>query len=260
MKQISFMLWVLCLPFLFTINAKGVYSTKEQYVFQVHEVSSERKSEILKSVNLSISHTVPEITYITGFDINDEGILAIASQVSSNYKSVHLYDYSQKFLRSYIFFCQGSFKVKWESDSLCIYLIRGDLKLSISLDNERVDVFEFPWGIAENQEYYRQVLLSEMRTYKNETYWLDNKLGPFDIGMGSYSRLLKLAEDGSETVLFDVSEAKLKRIISEFGVAALLVIFVVVNLIFVILRLRKQHSIKSPFQYLNPQSQWNDKQ
>lgn len=251
MKRRSFLILGLCLFLICVVGTGKANAASTLSAPITEEISPERKTKYLKAINLSTSYTEPDITYITGFDVNDEGILAVESQISTNYKAVHLYDHNQTFLCSYIFQCQGNFDVKWETNTLCLYPSRAQLIVTIDLTDNSLDVFGFPLDSLENREYTRLVLHARERTYQGETYWLDDKVGPIDIYLGSYSKLIRTSEDGVETVLLDVSEAKTKRILGEFGFAVLFFIVVVVNLFFTFRKYRNQRQNKNPFRYLN---------
>jgi len=128
------------------------------------------------------------------FDVNEYGYYAIGYKNNT----IHIYDSLGTFQYGYRFNTDGSYGIVLKEDSIVIYLGRSNIAVEIDPTGKCIG--------AEKIYFSKDVVDNVMnRTSKqigNVYYYLERDIGLFN---GDYSRLAKTDEEGTKTVLYDMT-------------------------------------------------------
>ena len=146
------------------------------------------------ALNISVFYEKVEDRLIKCFDVNETGWYAIGYKNNT----IHVYDSLGAFQYGYRFDTDSDYGIWLKENSIVIYLARSHIEVEVDSTGQCVGVEEvcLSNGYVENIMY---------RTYKqigDVDYYLERDIGIFN---GDYSRLVKIDETGSKTVLYDVT-------------------------------------------------------
>lgn len=177
--------------------------------FSISEMNSKDQHTFLSNINLSPIYDEPQKGTITCFDVNESGLIAIGFASSEN-KHISVYDATGKFQYGYIFNCNQSFGIQWDSDNLIIYFVRSDVAASFNSDGINVELKRIEDTI-DNNSYWNHSVFSKEKTIDGNKYTIKNNMGMLNIFASSYSQLLKTDSNGNETIIYDVSATQMTK-------------------------------------------------
>lgn len=146
------------------------------------------------ALDISVFYQKETDLLIKCFDVNEDGCYAIGYRNNT----IHVYDSLGTFQYGYRFDTDGTYGIALKENSIVIYLGRSNTAVEIDQTGKCID--------AEKVNYSKDIVDNVMnRTCKqigNVNYYLERDIGIFN---GDYSRLVKADEQGTKTVLYDVT-------------------------------------------------------
>jgi len=150
--------------------------------------------QIEETIDISVFYQKETERLIKCFDVNEDGCYAIGYRNNT----IHVYDSVGTFQHGYHFDTDGTYGIALKENSIVIYLGRSNIAVEIDPTGKYVDV--------ENVYFSKDIVDNVMnRTSKqigNVYYYLERDIGLFN---GDYSRLAKTDEEGTKTVLYDMT-------------------------------------------------------
>lgn len=153
-----------------------------------------RINQVEEALNVSVFYQKEADRLIKCFDVNENGFYAIGYENNT----VHIYDALGTFLYGYRFDTDNTYGIALKENSIVIYLGRSHNAVEIDSTGKCVSVEKVHFSASFYEKEYH-------RTHKqigNTNYYLERDIGIFD---GDYSRLIKIDEDGTKSVLYDVT-------------------------------------------------------
>lgn len=175
---------------------------------EFEEIQEESQRTIFNNLELCVLETEPAKRAINCFDVAPNGNIAIGSRQFMYVCTVSVYDPDNVFLYGFRFKCYGSFGVELCDTVLKIYLVRGDLVVSIDGNGDLVEMKKMPYS-SSSRDFMNNTVFAVKKTSGNEEYTLRNDKGPFNLVSSTYSRLYVATEDGNERILYDVNSMQL---------------------------------------------------
>lgn len=194
--------FILILILLLVCNV-GVSVLAMETGFLKEQISTQNQKLFLSNINLSLINK-EEKGLINCFDVNNNGLIAIGSK-NSDKKTICVYTSNGTFLYGYTFNCSSSFGVEWNRDNLTIYFVRSDVAACFDENGKCIEIKKIKDTIA-NNSYWNNYIFSTKRKIDQNEYILKNDMGIFNILAFSYSQLIKVNENGLETIIYDVSD------------------------------------------------------
>ena len=198
--------------------------------FSTVPISPERSKSILENINLILLREGPDKQTISCFDVNEKGLIAIGCKASSTRKTVCIYTNTGDFLYGYSFVCDGSFGVELNGDIVNIYLVRGNIAISVDPDGNVLQVLEI-LDTTQNNDYWNNFVYLTKRKVGNTTYTIRNDIGILGMFATSYSQLTVTNPSGETHVVYDVNSTQMINMIISVIVIALLFILILVAII-----------------------------
>lgn len=214
-KSISLFLFVLliCGGFASTVAATA-------QTIKTYPIDDEIKAAIISKANIQPIETANIKNGIKCFDVSNSGEVAIGVDRASN-SVIYVYDSSGEFQYGFSLYVDGDYGIAYCDNLLGIYCIRGD---TIMLCDDSGTCLDVRTLSSDEQGYFRAIeildrISKEMGVKK---YVLER-----DIEIGdSYSRLVKIDEQGNRTVLYDATP---EHIIGQIlGITAMICFFLIV--------------------------------
>lgn len=190
---------------------------------KTEEMPKDEQESLLENICINVFETEPERRPITCFDVNENGLIALGTE-NHEQKTIAVYTSKGEFLYGLSFNDSGSFGVEWDNENLNIYLVRGDLEITVDKTGEIKEVYIIK-NTDKNNSYWNNVIFSDTRNINGVEYKIDNDLGILNLIQSSYSRLVVTTSAGAETVLYDVSDSQL--LYSIFGMVAVILIVII---------------------------------
>ncbi len=169
--------------------------------FSTREMNSEDQHTFLSNINLTLISDEPQKSTFTCFDVSESGQVAIGFANDQN-KYISVYDANGKFQYGYVFNCNQSFGVQWDSANLIIYFVRSDVAASFDSNGANVESRTIE-DTADNNSYWNRCVFSKEKTIDTNRYTAKNNMGILNIFASSYSQLLKTDSNGNETIIYD---------------------------------------------------------
>ena len=139
------------------------------------------------------------------FDVSGKGEIALGfSGAVEDTKYIGVYDSAGDFLYGYTFRCTGSYQVEWVGEGeLAIWWIRGSLRATFDRDGTCREYLPYEMDKAWNRRL--NDLHRAERVIGDERFCLDKGDGFLSqLAMG-YGRLIRVAADGSEHVIYSAA-------------------------------------------------------
>lgn len=153
-----------------------------------------RINQVEKALNVSIFYQKEADRLIKCFDVNENGFYAIGYKNNT----VHIYDALGTFLYGYRFDTEGTYGIALKENNLILYLGRSDLAVEIDSTGQCVSVEKVYFSESfMKKEFYRT-----NKQIGNTNYYIERDIGIFH---GDYSRLVRMDETGTKTLLHDVT-------------------------------------------------------
>lgn len=186
MKQCKALLLVFLLPFfLFFAGALTVSAADSQEALL---------TQAEESLNISVFHEPESQRLIKCFDTNETRSYAIGF----NNNTIHVYDSLGTFLLGYRFDTAGTYGISLKEDHIVIYLGRSNLAVEIDSAGKCVSAEK----VYFSQSVTKNVMYRTCKQIGNADYSLERDIGIFN---GMYSRLVRIDDTGSETILYDAT-------------------------------------------------------
>ena len=223
MRRIQYFLIVLLLIFL--IPNEYAEALTINTGFSTEEFSEDELNTFITNFEISMLTYEPEKRVIECFDVNEKGLIAIGCASSEN-KTICIYSNDGIFQYGYSFKSYGSFGIKFDENSIIIYLVRSSVAVSVNLAGEIEGALRI-LETYENNTYWNKSVFAKKREVSGTEYTLRNNMGIFNLFASSYSQLVALDINGEESILYDVSSTHMAKMIV-MSVCILLFVSVVV--------------------------------
>lgn len=226
MKRLTFLLF---LPIIIIVLCStAVKADAMKTGFSTEELTQEDKNTFISNIDISLLTSEPVKQGIRCFDVNEEGMIAIA-QNGRDGKEICVYSSDGTFLYGYVFDCSQSYGVEWDGANLNIYFVRSDVIISVDADGNILDIKKVRDTI-DNNSYSNSLLYSTKRIVGNTTYVIRNDFGVFNWIATSYSELIAIDATGEEHVIYDVSSTQFIKTVVIFVaiLAAVVIAFVII--------------------------------
>lgn len=193
-KTTSLFLFVLLICSSFASAVSATAQTLKTY-----PIDDKVKAAIISKANIQPIETASIINRITCFDVSDSGEIAIGVDWASN-SAIYIYDSSGVFQHGFIFYVDGDYGIAYCDNLLGIYCIRGD---TIMLCDDSGTCMDVRTLSSDERGYWqaKEILNRVSKEMGGKKYVLERDL---EIG-DSYSRLVKIDEQGNRTVLYDAT-------------------------------------------------------
>lgn len=149
--------------------------------------------QVEESLDISIFRQEETDRLINCFAVNSSGYYAIGHN-----NTIQLFDSLGVFKYGYHFRTDGTYGIDFKENNIIIYLGRSNIAVEVDSSGACIN--------AEKVHFSKDLVDNVInRTYKqieNVTYYLERDIGIFN---GGYSRLVKVDETGTKTVLYDVT-------------------------------------------------------
>lgn len=217
--------YFVCIFIIIFSTGTNVMASNSNLSLSVMDV--EEKNTIIENLSLALTDKTPGLKAIQCFDVNNNGAIALGHEIDGKTKAISIYDSNGNFKYGYIFYSTGSFGIEWNSDCLNIYILRGDLLVTVDKSGTIVDV-AYVEDTKENDCYINNYIFATKKTVNGITYCIKNDMGILNYVSTSYSQLVKITSS-EEVILYDVNNAQLaKTIVGVFMLVAFIGIAVFV--------------------------------
>lgn len=203
LKKCIFVLLILFFTFSGSIEALAMETG-----FTTEEMERESQERFLTHINLSLLDAPVEHEAISCFDVNEEFIAVGFDRYSK--RLVCVYTLDGVFQYGYSFECYGTFGLEWEQKNLIIHFVRGDIAASFDSNANCIEVRRIE-DTFENNSYWNKQIRSTRKKVGNCQYIIRNDMGLLNVMSTSYSQLVKIDEDGTEDILYDVNAERLAQ-------------------------------------------------
>ena len=195
-------------------------------VVSASDTQNERISQIESALNIEIFHEKVEDQLIKCFDVNEDGCFAVGYRNNT----IQVYDSLGVFQYGYRFNTDNTYGIALKENSIVIYLGRSHNAVEIDSAGKciAVETVYFSEDIVES------VMKRTCKQIGNVYYFLERDIGIFD---GDYSRLIRVDEDGTKRVLYDVTTKG--YIVGAFHYV-ILSIFPIVGIAAIIVKVKKE--------------------
>lgn len=169
------------------------------------EMPKDEQESFLKSACINVFETEPEKRKTINFDVNENGLIAIGTEINNN-KCICVYSEDMIFQYRISFICAGAFGFEWNGNDIEIYFVRSNVDVIVDHEGNIKSVRSYSDDVKTN-DYFINVLNVTERNIKGAKYTLktnsekDAFLKPYSFPILSVSRI---GED--EIILYDVSE------------------------------------------------------
>ncbi len=199
---------------LFSLTNEKVGAQALDTGFSTEALSQDDIDTVLKNVNISMLAGEPSKRPIECFDVGENGVIAIGCSDSEN-KTVCIYTDDGDFQYGYSFECSGDFGVELHENILNIYVVRGNVLLSVDAAGKIVSVLKIQ-NTSENNSYWNHFVFLTKREVGGNTYTIKNDMGIFNVFASSYSQLTVTDVDGGEKIIYDVSQIQFLNTLAVF--------------------------------------------
>ncbi len=159
--------------------------------FITNEITEEEYLEYEGNIDISLMLENDTYYVVECFDVNDNGLIAIAGSRFNN-KKILIYSSNGEFLYGYEFNIHGDFGIEWDNDNLNMYTFRGEIIFSLDKDANIVEMARIS-DDYQNEEYSRDNIFSALKQINGITYVSLN------------SKLTAIDQNGEETVIYEAS-------------------------------------------------------
>ncbi|MCI8332183.1 MAG: hypothetical protein HFE78_05105 [Clostridiales bacterium] len=182
--------------------------------FTTEAISEEAKDRIISNVNISLLTVEPRKEAICCFDVSENGMIAIGSDISEK-KTISIYTEDGIFQYGYTYKDPGIYGIEWDKDNLIIYSVRGNFAVLVDPTGEVKEIRDIPLT-TENDRYWHKVVFAKRRSVEDTQYILTYDFGILNMVASSYTRLVIVKPDGEETMFYDVNEIQFLKVIIVF--------------------------------------------
>ena len=218
MTQIRKMIVALCVvAFVFLVSPTA--NAAVTLGFSTKSLPEEEKVDFIDGIGLKLIHNDGKKNGIECFDVNKNGMVALAFQSAPN-GWIYVYDANGEFQYGYSFQVNGEYGIEFYKEYLAIYFSRGDYIVLCDSSGSCIDV-QVKLYPNQNHERAKEILKRSTKELDNKQYVLER-----DIPYGdAYSRCVVIDEQGTRTVLLDNTIEHMPRQIFEIATLAVLLGF-----------------------------------
>ena len=205
------------------------------------ELSQEKIDTFLSNTSIKLLTSEPEKRDFLYFDVNEQGLIAICQDASSSSISdkVCIYNTAGEFVYGYAFQYTGSFRVEWDNENINILFIRSSVVLSLDSGGNVLDI-KGVQDIVDNSRYINYKLESSRKVVGDKTYTIRNDMWILNWVALSYSQVVVVDIDGTESIIYDVNTEQLIRTIVILCFVIAFISIVVVVLVRQIIKLNRE--------------------
>ena len=188
MKQHKPLLSLLLIPILFfllTSHALTAFATDSENDLVTH---------IEGALDVSVFHKIEAERLIKCFDVNEDGYYAIGYRNNT----IHVYNALGQFQYGYHFSTDGTYGISLKENSIVIYLGRSHIAAEIDASGKCIGA----QTVHFSKDFVNNILYRMDKQIGKDYYFLERDVGIFS---GDYSRLVKIDEEGTKTVLYDLT-------------------------------------------------------
>lgn len=196
--------------------------------FSTEEMNSEEQHTFLSNINLTLISDEPQKSTFTCFDVSESGQVVIGF-ANAQKKYISVYDATGGFQYGYVFNCNQSFGVQWDSANLIIYFVRSDVAASFDSNGDNVELRTIE-DTADNNSYWNRCVFSKEKMINTNRYTAKNNMGILNMFASSYSQLLKTDSNGNETIIYDAGTTQTAQTVL-FIIAVLIFAAIVIALV-----------------------------
>ncbi len=164
------------------------------------DVSKEEQEKIEGNLEITLITSEPTKFPVACFDVREDGMLVIGSEVGGNEKTICVYNQGE-FQYGYTFKSAGNFGVEWDGDLINLCTVRSDLVISIDANGQILQISKIEDTYANNSYWYE--VSAKEKNAQGQTYAIQNDLGFLNLFAMNYSQLTSTNADGQTTVLYD---------------------------------------------------------
>lgn len=158
------------------------------------DTQNELISQIEEALDVSVFHGKETDRLIKCFDVNEDGCFAIGYRNNT----IHVYDSFGVFQYGYRFNTDNTYGIALKENSIVIYLGRSNIAAEIDPTGKCIDAEK----VYFSKEFVESVMKRTYKQIENADYYLERDVGIFD---GDYSRLIRINEDGTKAILYNVT-------------------------------------------------------
>ncbi len=190
------------------------YSNASSYGFKTVDLSKSQIEKIWENINLQ---------KCDNYDIQNDSLPIMSFDVSTSENVVLglqnnrilILNKNNDVLDCFEFTNDGTFYVKWYNENILLFMSRGTIILEFSLNGELVNMIKTDTQSVANNKQWNDVIHNTAVSINGYNYNLQNDLGILNIfTFRSFSQLVKSDESGNITVIYDVNQNQLVKIIS----------------------------------------------
>ena len=235
MNKKVFAFRLLILLTLIIVYCFSVRATAMNTGFTIDDVSIKEQQQFLSNISLSLLTNEPPKKPFVCFDVNENGLIAIASGDSEK-KYITVYDRNGIFQFGYSFNCHQSFGIQWDKIMLNIYFVRSDIAASFDNLGNNLEIYRIDDTI-DNNAYWNNIVFAKEKNVFNHKYCAKNSNIFMSLFSSDYSELIDIDNNDDVTVVYDAgSEYSIHRVIVYISG----VLFVVLIIVIIILQYRKK--------------------
>lgn len=185
-----------------------------EYGFETIHLTDDEKQMVwdnleFKEINLN---SAPEnLGAIVSFDVSEEENIILGTDENK----ILVFDKNGAIVSAFEFYSNGSFYLRAYDDNYLLMLVRSSVIVELTLDGELVGMVRADDNSSDNNELWNQQEKNDIYIREN-SYVARNKMGLFNLLTSSYSQLVKITDNGSEFVIYDVNSTQLIKIVSTF--------------------------------------------
>ena len=168
------------------------------------EMPKVEQESFLESACINVFETEPEKREIISFDVNENGLIAIGTEINNN-KCICVYSENMIFQYRISFICAGAFGFEWNGNDIEIYFVRSNANVIVDRQGNIKSVRSY-LDDAEANDYFIHVLNVTERNINGAKYTLKTN-SEKDVFLKPYSfPILSVSKTGEdEKILYDVS-------------------------------------------------------
>ena len=203
--------------------------------FSTTEIDNDTRQHIISSIALTPLDKEPKKMPVCCFDVNEDERLVLGWDTNTSGKKViAVYQSDGSFLYGYSFYVSGSFGVQWDNENILLYSVRGNVAISIHADGTIAEIREIEDTIENNSYWY--AVNSWQRTVGTDRFLRKCSMGPLNLVAFASSQIIKIDAAGTETMIYDVNQEYLIKVIA---VTLFVVLFVAYTLITIVQTIKK---------------------
>lgn len=200
----------------------SINSNALSYGFETIDLSEANKESIWDNINL---------TNYDDFDVEKNSLPIVSFDVSASdnivlglqNNKILIFDNNNDLLKCFEFTNDGTFYVKWNDENILLFMSRGTIVVEFSLDGSLVNMIETDTKSVNNNKLWNDVMDNTRVSINGYNYELKNDLGILNLfTFQSFSQLIRTDKSGASTVIYDVNQEQLVKIISSITLAVLI--------------------------------------